>query len=227
MVVSTYNIAKLERIEKEIKILAKTPPPTLYQTVNGEVEIVKQYPYNYRRDSVIQKYVQRWAETQFTWSGVIKKETEEIRDPGISIDKIEYPNVKVPSSAYYASFAFPENLQKSYLAYLAKEWVPKDYYSSISPTVTLMEIKGLSPVSKIEVEGDERLFYSVKISGILQEYKATRPTGITRHWQREIILVSVPPPIKKPNEMANLYERFSYQWKRSGLQIYDIRGVDK
>ena len=220
--VASYTVVRMNGIQKKVDRLAATPPATLYQTCQGEPLIGEAYPYNYRRDSLVKSYVQKWAENQFTWSGVIKKNHQKIRDPGVPIDRDKLGDLKTPTAAYMASFAFAENLQESYLTYLAKQWVASDYYTD-NPTTTKLEVKQISPVEKVQINQQENVFYSVKISAILKEYKSARPIGSQRVWQREIIVRSIIPPATAPNEVSTVYERFSYEWKKYGLEIYDIK----
>lgn len=219
---SSYVIYKINSFEQNMNLLAETIPATLYQTGDGEVEMARQYPEHFRREELVKKYVRRWIEEQFTWSGIISSQNRSKRDPGVEIDARKYPGIIVPTAAYRASFAFPYQQQKSYLKYLADNWVPNNYYSK-TPTVTHMEIQELSPVKKLEIKTKNKAFYSIRITAILKEYNSSVPTGNYREWKREVIVVSIRPPINKPGANSTIYEKLSYRWKRYGLEIYDIQ----
>ncbi len=130
----------------------------------------------------------------------------------------------MPTAAYEASFAFPPKLARSYLKFLAKNWVPKNYFSQ-QPTVTKMLIKDVSPVKKISAKNSREIRYSIGISGQFLEYNSTKITGSKRTWNRRIILSSIPPPINPPKETSSAYEILSYQWLKYGLRIVDIKSL--
>lgn len=220
-----YTTNKVNSLNKKMELLTETLPATLYQTCDGETELAKQYPHELRRSELVTKYALKWIEEQFTWSGQINNGKSLKSDPGILINRKKYPGLKVPTSAYKASFAFAPENQDSYLKHLAEHWVAKDYFSK-NPTVTQMIVSEVSPVEKIEISGKKRTFYSIKISAILKEYKSGNPTGDYRHWKREIILASIRPLTIVPKSDSSIYHKLSFRWRSYGLEIYDIKPVN-
>ncbi|MGL5924047.1 MAG: hypothetical protein ACRC32_14155, partial [Chroococcidiopsis sp.] len=136
-------------------VLAKQPQPTLVQRNDGTAFVAEPQPQNYREPEVIRQFVKDWTTLQFTWSGKLPSTSGKatIKDEGILVNTsfaigekqgsydaktfFENSDTKVPTVAYQSAFLLPDFERQPFLQLLAKDWIPKDYFSS-NPTTTVL-----------------------------------------------------------------------------------------
>ena len=195
--------------------VANRRPPTLVQQVDGKAFTVRPADYAYREPEVIRRVTSDWATMTFTW-GTLPGNKAQAPDKGIEVSNGE----KVPSSAWASSFLLAPDFRDEFLNQLSTDIVPDGVFDGdVSAVLVPQEI---SPPQTIG-EGQ----WKVDLIATRIVFDSSNPAGTTIPFNRRIYLKAVEPPQSPLTERATKEQQVIYQSLESGLQIEEIRPIQK
>lgn len=160
----------------------------------------------------------------FAWKGKknSSSEKESGRSSGLGNPSVLAPSflgqqkAKVPTLAWQAALLLPEFEQLPFLQILAKDWVPKDYFTATNPTTTVLNFDYIGEPQLID---RERGIWSVELLTTITYRSDDAPVGEVRNFDKTIIVAPVEPPKEPLAPTATLYEQIVYQMRSRRLQI--------
>jgi len=210
-------------------LISNRPRGNFVQLVDGSAVEVGEYDSKYRSPQTIRRFVRETVTELFSWNGykpVTSLEDSQRRelDPGVAVDR-----GRVPTSAYYASFALREGLRTSFLRELAS-FVPREVVRGSSagaevqpgtlavapPNVqTIVLIGFISEPRKI---GDGR--WEVVVASTVVELRPNTVGKVILRFNKTLVLRAVE-PIRASDELNELKQVLNI--RAAGLQIEEIR----
>jgi hypothetical protein len=196
--------------------LSAQKPPTLVQQVDGRAFTVRSTAYTYREPEVIRRTVSDWAVMTFTWGkppGSNPAQADEGR-------AIEGKRERIPISAWEASFLLAPDFRDRFLQQLATEIVPQDVFKGTVAAVLVPQ-----NFSTPEVAGDGRWKVDMVATRIV--FDDANPAGRTIPFNRTFYVRAMPPPQSPLGQQAPDLQRIVYAILERGVQIEEIRPLDR
>lgn len=196
--------------------LANQKPPTLVQQVNGRAFTVRSAEFSYREPEVLRRTVSDWAVMTFTWGKPPDRNQTEI-DAGKAI---ENRRERIPTSAWEASFLLAPDFRDTFLQQLAKDIVPQEVFKGQVAAVLVPQ-----EVSPPELAGEGRWRVDLIASRIV--FDTAAPAGRTIPFNRTFFVRAIQPPQNPLAEDATEYQRIVYGMLERGVQIEEIRPLER
>ena len=200
-----------------IRRLYDKPAPSLVQTSNGQALRVRPVPATERTDATLTAFTASILPQIFNWQGTIPgPDGEEIPDPGIKVPASSGQK-KVTTATASASLALAEDFRLSFLAKTA-ELTPPGVFTGDAQVVLVID----------QVSTPEELEpgkWRVDVLAHLSVFDADNNPRETIPFNREIVLEATTAPLVPEGE--SLLEQAVYTIRQAGLQITDIRPIDR
>lgn len=198
---------------------------TLVQQADGNTIAALPKDANFRNPAVVKKFVQDWVTSTYTWNGKLPAADGKtfIRDLGILIGKSSN-HVRVPTAAWLQSFLLPDDMRRSFLEAIAKEWVPANFFS-YGDVQTRLNIDYLSDPLLVD---PARGIWRVDVTAFFNTYDNSNPVGEVRYYRKSIFVAPVEEagfanePL--PHDTVSPAQIQS-QLRQRGLQIKDIQPI--
>lgn len=210
--------------------LARKPPPSLVQMLDGKPVEVSAIDSTVRTAETIQKFTSDMMTLLFSARGTISREDEPSQtklDEGVELSglPIEGRNKKIPTAAYEASFALSEDFRAEFLTNLAEMTPPLVFRGQ---TQTRLIIRHLSPPEPVLNDRGEVIAgeYLVKMIADLLIFTPTNRAGQTIPVNKKIYLRTVHPHSLPLPDSASQLEREIYRIRTAGLEIYRLSDLD-
>ncbi len=140
--------------------------------------------------------------------------------PGLARSFLGGRDSRVPTIAWQAAFLLPDYERHPFLQLLAKDWVPRNYFSSSDATTTVVNFDYLSDPQLID---KKQGIWRLELLSTINYFNRKAPVGKPRSFDRTIIVAPVEIPNKPLPTTASAYERLVYQMRERGLQIVKIQ----
>ncbi len=197
--------------------LAGQKPPTLVQQVNGHAFTVRAADYRYREPELLRRTVSDWAVMTFTWGKAPGSNSTTPKDEG---KLIEGKQERIPTSAWEASFLLASDFRDTFLTQLATEIVPQEVFKGQVAAVLVPQ-----EVSPPEVAGEGR--WRIDLIATRLVFDEVNPAGRTTPFNRTFFVRAVQPPQNPLVEQATEYQRIVYSMLERGVQIEEIRPLER
>jgi hypothetical protein len=188
--------------------LENKPPPSLVQMVNGKVLKTAAADPEYRSPTVLTRMVKQWATMTFNWSGRLPSGES---DPGVEIDD----DLKIPTSAWAASFMLSEDFRVGFLKTLA-EYTSEGIFKHNKKTVLQFQPPLLEPE---QIEAGK---WKVSFVANLLVFKEGQPLGTPTPINKTVYLRVAPQPEFALENGASEIQNAVYAMRETGLQIYQV-----
>jgi hypothetical protein len=196
--------------------LAGQKPPTLVQQVNGHAFTVRTADYRYREPEVLRRTVSDWAVMTFTWGKAPGSNSKPTDEGKWVADKRE----RIPTSAWEVSFLLAPDFRDTFLTQLATEIVPQEVFKGQVAAVLVPQ-----EISPPEVAGEGR--WRIDLIATRLVFDETNPVGRTIPFNRTFFVRAVQPPQNPLAEQATEYQRIVYGMLERGVQIEEIRPLER
>jgi hypothetical protein len=196
--------------------VAGQKPPTLVQQVNGRAFTVRATDYRHREPEVLRRTVSDWAVMTFTWG----KPPGSSPTPTDEGKAIEGKRERIPTTAWEASFLLAPDFRDTFLRQLATDIVPQDVFKGQVAAVLVPQ-----EVSPPEVAGEGR--WRVDLIATRLVFDAVNPAGRTIPFNRTVFVRAIEPPQNPLAEQATEYQRVVYSMLERGVQIEEIRPLER
>lgn len=205
----------------DYQTIAANSKSVYVQTDGGESLLARKKNLYFRTEESIQSFVRDWVKLQYTFSGnILDKEGKIVPDLGVELE-IDRRNFKIPTNAFNASFALPPEIQKSFLAVLATEWVDNSYFSSSNDKIVTEFIIDEMGLPKA-YEKQKHTWEVPLIAKVI--YRGDGSQNI-RYYRKVISVKAINVPNSSPLPNASVYEFLTYEWQKKGLQIIGIKNL--
>lgn len=203
--------------------LSTQKPPTLVQQVDGNAFTARSADYQYREPTVIRRTVSNWAVMTFTW-GKLPGQTKPQIDPGkeVAIDasRQRHDRRRIPTSAWEASFLLAPDFRDAFLQKLATEIVPDGVFRGQVAAV-------LVPQNFSDPESTGAGHWRIHMIATRIVFDDTNPAGQSIPFNRTIYVKAIDPPHNPLGQNITDYQRLVYSMLESGLQIEEIRPLER
>ena len=208
--------------------LARKPPPSLVQMLDGKPVQVSATDAQVRTPETIKRFTSEMMTMLFSARGTLPSddssgETKNIRDEGVELSglSIKGRNKRIPTPAFEASFALSEDFRREFLADLAELTPPLVFTGN---TQTMLVIRHLSEPKQIyndlgEVIAGEHL---LEMIADLFVFTPTNRAGKTIPVNKKIYLKAVHPHSHPLADGATEVEKAIYRIRTAGLEIYRL-----
>lgn len=196
--------------------LANQKPPTLVQQVDGRAFTVRPETVLYREPEVIRRTISDWAVMTLTWG----------KPPGTAnttIDEGKPINSKrdrIPTSSWEASFLLAPDFRDIFLQQLATDIVPQSVFAGQSAAVLVPQ-----NFSVPEIAGQGR--WKLKMIATRIVFDDATPAGRSIPFNRIFFVRAIPPPQNPLPQTVNDYQRIVYSLLERGIQIEEIRPLER
>lgn len=209
--------------------LAKKPPPSLVQMLDGKPVEVSAVGSKVRTAETIQRFTSDIMTLLFSARGTISRKDEPNRtklDEGVELSglPIEGRNKRIPTPAFEASFALSEDFRAEFLTNLAEITPPLVFRGKIQTMLIIRHLSSPKPVVNDlgnEIDGE----YVVKMIADLLIFTPTNTAGETIPVNKEIYLRSVYQYDQPLSDSATQLEREIYRIRTAGLEIYRLNDL--
>jgi len=212
-------------------LISNRPRGNFVQLVDGSVVEVGEYDPQYRSPQTIRRFVRDTVTALFTWTGykpVASLEDSQRRelDPGVAIER-----GRVPTGAYYASFALREGLRTSFLRELAR-LVPREVVRGSSVVAAgqpgslavappnLQTVALIDFISEPKKIGDGR--WEVRVVSTVVELQPNTAGKELLRFNKTLVIRAVE-PIRVSEELKEVKQVLNI--RAAGLQIEEIRNL--
>lgn len=190
---------------------------TLVQEADGTTFVAETYTGSHRPPGAIKAFVRDWLKAQYSFSGqTFDGEGKVIKDRGVNVD-----SVRVPLSAYSASFAIPTQLRNDFLKVLVREWLPKNYFESNHTIVEFLILE----MSEPKLKNSKDKIWEVAVIAELN-YQTPSNEFFTQDFERSVLLKPINIPPAKLTKISPFSERLAYQWRSRGLKVVGLDALD-
>lgn len=200
----------------QLSALARKPPPSLVQLVDGQVLQVAPAPTDYREPGVVSRVAQEWETLTYNWSGKLPNGKA---DPGINIGK----GKKVTTATWDAAFLLSEDFRREFLQGIA-EIVPPEIFEcpdrGVCQLQTVLQIDQLLPPKPIG-QGQ----WSVDSIGHLIAFNLSQPIGEPMPINKRIRLKAIPPPRYPLEKGLSPLQQAAYHLRKAGVEIFLIEDI--
>jgi hypothetical protein len=196
--------------------LAKQKPPTLVQQVDGKAFTVRPSAYTYREPEVIRRTISDWSVMTFTWGKPPGTDKADI-DPG---KVVSAKQERIPQTAWEASFLLAPDFRDTFIQQLATEIVPQEVFQGQVAGVLVPQ-----NLSAPESVGEGRWRIDMVATRII--FDNANPAGRSIPFNRTFFIKAIPPPQNPLPNPTNDYQRIVYSMLERGVQIEEIRPLDR
>lgn len=203
--------------------LSNQKPPTLVQQVDGHAFTARSADYQYREPEVIRRTVSNWAVMTFTWGKLPGQNKTQI-DPGKEVagdsSSRRSDRRRIPTSAWEASFVLAPDFRDAFLQKLAADIVPEGVFRGQVAAVLVPQ-----HFSAPELTGERQWRIHMIATRIV--FDDANPAGQTIPFNRTIYVKAIDPPQNPLGQNTTDYQRLVYSMLESGLQIEEIRPLER
>jgi hypothetical protein len=196
--------------------LAKQKPPTLVQQVDGKAFTVRPSAYTYREPEVIRRTISDWAVMTFTWGKPPGTDKADLDSGKVVSGKQE----RIPQTAWEASFLLAPDFRDTFVQQLATEIVPQEVFQGQVAGVLVPQ-----NLSAPESVGEGRWRIDMVATRII--FDNANPAGRSIPFNRTFFVKAIPPPQNPLPNPTNDYQRIVYSMLERGVQIEEIRPLDR
>ena len=196
--------------------LANQKPPTLVQQVDGRAFTVRAADSTYREPESIRRTVSDWAVMSFTWGKPPGSNNTQV-DEG---KPLEGRRERIPTAAWEASFLLAPDFRDVFLEQFAKTIVPQDVFKGEVAAVLIPQ--NFSPPA-LAGEG----YWRIDMIATRIVFDAANPAGRTLPFNRTFYVKAIQPPQNPLAEQATEYQRLVYAMLERGVQIEEIRPLER
>lgn len=213
--------------------LASLPPPSLVQMLDGKPVQVSATGALVRTPETIKRFTSDMMTMLFSARGTLPSddssgETKTQLDKGVELSRLSIKgrNKRIPTPAYFASFALSEDFRREFLADLAELTPPLVFTGN---TKTMLVIRHLSSPKEIlnhrgeVIEGK----HLVEMIADLFIFSPGNRAGKTIPVNKKIYLKAVHPHSHPLPDGASQLEKEIYRIRTAGLEIYRLGDLDQ
>ena len=196
--------------------LASQKSPTLVQQVDGRAFTTRSTDHDYREPEVIRRTVSNWAVMTFTWGKLPGQKKIQV-DAG---KEVQGTRKRIPTSAWEASFLLAPDFRDAFLQKMAMDIVPDDVFRGQVAAILIPQ-----NFSSPEVAGEGRWRIDMIATRIM--FDDANPAGKTIPFNRTFYVKAIEPPQNPLDQNTTEYQHIAYSMLESGLQIEDIRPLER
>jgi hypothetical protein len=196
--------------------LAAQKPPTLVQQVDGKAFTVRPTAYTYREPEVLRRTVSDWAVMTFTWGKPPGSDKAQVDEGKVVSGRQE----RIPSTAWEAAFLLAPDFRDTFLQRLATEIVPQEVFQGRVAAVLVPQ-----NFSNPEAAGEGRWRIDMVATRIV--FDSASPAGRSIPFNRTFFVKAIPPPQTPLPNPVNDYQRIVYGMLERGVQIEEIRPIER
>jgi len=203
--------------------LSNQKPPTLVQQVDGHAFTARSADYQYREPEVIRRTVSNWAVMTFTWGklpGQNKTQIDAGKEVAADSTSRRSDRKRIPTSTWEASFLLAPDFRDAFLQKLAAGIVPEGVFRGQVAAVLVPQ-----NFSTPELTGEGQWRIHMIATRIV--FDDANPAGQTIPFNRTIYVKAVEPPQNPLGQNTTDYQRLVYSMLESGLQIQEIRPLER
>lgn len=203
--------------------LSNQKPPTLVQQVNGNAFTAQPADHQHREPEVIRRTISNWAIMTFTWGklpGQNKPQVDEGKEIAADPSSQRSDRHRVPSSAWEASFLLAPDFRDAFLQKLATDIIPEGVFRGQVAAV-------LVPQNFSEPESTGEGHWRIHMIATRILFDNANPAGQTIPFNRTIYVRAIDPPQSPLGQNTTDYQRLVYSMLENGLQIEEIRPLER
>lgn len=203
--------------------MATRTQPTLVQLSEGKSVLAQQFSATERTPDSIRNFVKGSLGLMFTWNANLSlaESGEDSFATGESVvdTGIPMPEGRITSASWQASFALKEDFRTTFLEQVA-QLTPPDVFSGNAQSV--LSFDHISDPQLLESG-----YWQVDVVANLIVIDNAHPAGITIPFNKSVYVRAVEPTVDLLPEETTPLQKAVYQLKESGLQIDEIRDLQR